>query len=175
MIWRLDRLGRSLQGPYRVGGKLEQHGIELVSLQESNDTLTLAGKVLFQICGMFAEFERNLISERTNAGLTATRARGRKPKMTPEQFDRAASLIRTIPEQSGRESRAKRTQGGSRPKYLPGGAYRSLIAAVQKDAIRRRPGHEVPQLDGRSRTSEPEILVPSGEYRALVSLHPACL
>ncbi|MYD89626.1 MAG: recombinase family protein [Caldilineaceae bacterium SB0662_bin_9] len=87
---------------HRVGGKLEQHGIKLVSWLSCNDTLTLAGKVLFQICGMFAEFERNLIAERTKAGLTATRARGRKPKMTPEQFDRAASLIRTIVEQSGR-------------------------------------------------------------------------
>ncbi len=56
------------------------------------------GQALFQICGVFAAFEHNLISERTKAGLAAARARGRKggrkPKLTPEQLDRAASLMR---------------------------------------------------------------------------------
>ena len=98
VIWRLDRLGRSLKDLIDQVANLEQHGIELVSLQESIDTLTPAGKALFQICGVFAEFERNLISERTKAGLAAARARGRKggrkPKLTPEQLDRAASLMR---------------------------------------------------------------------------------
>ncbi|MCY4522678.1 MAG: recombinase family protein [Caldilineaceae bacterium] len=98
VIWRLDRLGRSLKDLIEQVANLERHGIELVSLQESIDTLTPAGKALFQICGVFAEFERNLISERTKAGLTAARARGRKggrkPKLTPEQLDRAAGLMR---------------------------------------------------------------------------------
>ena len=156
VIWRLDRLGRSLKDFIEQVGELEQHGIELVSLLSRDDTLTPARQgAVPDICGVFAEFERNLISERTKAGLAATRARGRKPKMTPEQLVRAASLIRTIPEQSDRTSRAKRMRGGSRPKCLPDGAYRPLIAVVQKDAIRQRPGHKVLQLDGRSRTSEP--------------------
>ncbi|MCY3657668.1 MAG: recombinase family protein [Caldilineaceae bacterium] len=98
VVWRLDRLGRSLRDLIEQVANLERHGIELVSLQESLDTATPAGRALFQICGVFAEFERNLISERTKAGLAAARARGRKggrkPKLTPEQLDRAAALMR---------------------------------------------------------------------------------
>ncbi len=98
VIWRLDRLGRSLKNLIDQVANLEQHGIELVSLQERIDTLTPAGKALFQICGVFAEFERNLISERTKAGLAAARARGRKggrkPKLTPHQLARASELMR---------------------------------------------------------------------------------
>ena len=71
VIWRLDRLGRSLKDLIGQMANLEQHGIELVSLQESIDTLMPTGKALFQICGVFAEFECNLISERTQAGLAA--------------------------------------------------------------------------------------------------------
>lgn len=98
VVWRLDRLGRSLRDLIDQVTTLEQAGIELVSLQESIDTATPAGQAMFQICGVFAEFERNLISERTKAGLAAARARGRKggrkPKMTPAKIDRAAELMR---------------------------------------------------------------------------------
>ena len=98
VVWRLDRLGRSLRDLIDQVANLEQAGIELVSLQERIDTATPSGKALFQICGVFAEFERNLISERTKAGLAAARARGRrggrKPKMTQATLDRAAALMR---------------------------------------------------------------------------------
>ncbi len=139
-------------------------------------SLTLAGKVLFQICGMFAEFERNLILERTKAGLAATRARGRKPKMTPEQFDRAASLIRTFLEQSGRESRAKRTQGGSRPSICPttrkAADCRGPKGCNSPAARTRGPATGRPVQNERTLDSLPSL---SDEYRALVSLHRACL
>ena len=98
VIWRLDRLGRSVKDLIEQVANLEAQGIELVSLQESIDTTTPAGRALFQMCGVFAEFERNLLSERTKAGLAAARARGRKggrkPKVTDAQLDRAADLMR---------------------------------------------------------------------------------
>lgn len=77
VVWRLDRLGRSLRHLIDVIADLEERGIGFRSLQESIDTTTSGGRLIFQIFGALAEFERNLIKERTQAGLTAARARGR--------------------------------------------------------------------------------------------------
>jgi len=77
VVWRLDRLGRSLKDLIDWASYLEQQSIGLKSLQESIDTTTSTGKLVFHIFGALAEFERNLIRERTQAGLTAARARGR--------------------------------------------------------------------------------------------------
>lgn len=84
VVWRLDRLGRSLQHLLEVIHDLESRGVGFRSLSESLDTTTSGGKLVFQIFGALAEFERNLIQERTNAGLKAARARGRlggRPKL----------------------------------------------------------------------------------------------
>jgi len=78
VVWRLDRLGRSLKNLIELMNLLEEHGIGFQSLQESIDTTTSGGKLIFHIFGALAEFERNLIRERTNAGLAAARARGKK-------------------------------------------------------------------------------------------------
>ncbi|HEX9504228.1 MAG TPA: recombinase family protein [Patescibacteria group bacterium] len=78
VVWRLDRLGRSLRHLIDVIADLEKRGIGFRSLQESIDTTTSGGRLIFQIFGALAEFERNLIRERTQAGLTAARVRGRK-------------------------------------------------------------------------------------------------
>lgn len=78
VVWRLDRLGRSLQHLIDVIADLEKRGIGFRSLQEAIDTTTSGGRLIFQIFGALAEFERNLIRERTQAGLKAARARGRK-------------------------------------------------------------------------------------------------
>jgi DNA invertase Pin-like site-specific DNA recombinase len=78
VVWRLDRLGRSLKDLIEIVNRLEEKGIGLQSLQESIDTNTSGGKLIFHIFGALAEFERNLISERTMAGLAAARARGKK-------------------------------------------------------------------------------------------------
>ena len=90
VVWRLDRLGRSLKDLITLVETLEQQGIGLRSLQESIDTTTSGGKLIFHLFGALAEFERNLIRERTQAGLQAARARGRKggrqQKLTPEQI-----------------------------------------------------------------------------------------
>jgi DNA invertase Pin-like site-specific DNA recombinase len=77
LIWRLDRLGRSLRHLLEVVTDLEHRGIGFKSLQENIDTTTSSGKLVFHLFGALAEFERDLIRERTQAGLAAARARGR--------------------------------------------------------------------------------------------------
>lgn len=78
VVWRLDRLGRSMKDLIELITLLESRKIGIKFLQENIDTSSSAGKLFFHIFGAFAEFERNLIRERTNAGLMAARARGRK-------------------------------------------------------------------------------------------------
>ncbi len=76
VVWRLDRLGRSLQHLIETVALLQQRGIGLKSLTENIDTTTPGGKLIFHVFGALAEFERDLIRERTQAGLAAARARG---------------------------------------------------------------------------------------------------
>jgi DNA invertase Pin-like site-specific DNA recombinase len=78
VVWRLDRLGRSLRDLIATMTMLEERGIGFKSLTENIDTTTSGGKLIFHIFGALAEFERNLIRERTQAGLMAARTRGRK-------------------------------------------------------------------------------------------------
>ena len=77
VVWRLDRLGRSLKHLIETIHDLEQRGVGFRSLTENIDTTTPGGKLIFHIFGSLAEFERALIVERTQAGLAAARARGR--------------------------------------------------------------------------------------------------
>ncbi len=84
VVWRLDRLGRSLKHLIKLIEDLEEKKIGFRSLQESIDTTTSGGRLVFHIFGALAEFERHLIRERTHAGLAAARARGRlggRPKV----------------------------------------------------------------------------------------------
>jgi len=76
-VWRLDRLGRSLKQLIETVSLLHQQGIGFRSLTESIDTTSSGGKLVFHVFGALAEFERDLIRERTRAGLLAARARGR--------------------------------------------------------------------------------------------------
>jgi len=78
VIWRLDRLGRSLDELIRIVNNFKDQGIGLESLTEKIDTTSAAGELIFHIFGAFAQFERNLIIERTKAGLLAAKARGRR-------------------------------------------------------------------------------------------------
>ncbi|KTF67731.1 MULTISPECIES: recombinase family protein [unclassified Sphingomonas] len=78
VVWRLDRLGRSLRDLIGWMTYLEEEEVGLLSLHEAIDTTTTAGKLTFHLFGALAEFERNLIRERTQAGLAAARSRGKK-------------------------------------------------------------------------------------------------
>jgi DNA invertase Pin-like site-specific DNA recombinase len=96
-VWRLDRLGRSLPHLIETVTNLEKEGIGFKSLTENIDTTTSSGKLIFHIFGALAEFERNLIRERTMAGLEAARARGRtggKPKLSKD--DRKVTAAKSL-------------------------------------------------------------------------------
>jgi DNA invertase Pin-like site-specific DNA recombinase len=98
VVWRLDRLGRSLNDLIARLDELRQRTIGFKSLHESIDTTSPAGKLQFHIFSALAEFERDLIRERTMAGLRAARARGRvggrKRALTKEQVKMAAQLMK---------------------------------------------------------------------------------
>ena len=83
VVWRLDRLSRSLKDLIETVTLIESKGAQLKSLHESIDTASSSGKLIFHLFGALAEFERNLIKERTLAGLQAARARGRKGGRPP--------------------------------------------------------------------------------------------
>ena len=91
-VWRLDRLSRSLKDLIDLVSQLEARGIGLKSLHESIDTTSSSGKLIFHVFGALAEFERNLIRERTQAGLAAARARGRRGGR-PKSLDAAKRAI----------------------------------------------------------------------------------
>ena len=97
VVWRLDRLGRSMTHLLETVGKLEAEGIGFRSLTENIDTTTPTGRLVFHIFGALGQFERDLIRERTNAGLRAAAARGRKggrPKVvTEDKLSRARAYI----------------------------------------------------------------------------------
>lgn len=97
VVWRLDRLGRSLKDLVDIIHGLEERQIAFQSLTENIDTSSAGGKLVFHLFGALAEFEHNLISDRTKAGLAAARARGRKggrrPKMSQNDIKKAAAML----------------------------------------------------------------------------------
>ena len=106
VVWKLDRLGRSLAHLVATVQALAAGGIGLRSLQEQLDTTTAGGKLIFHLFAALAEFERDLIRERTQAGLTAARARGRKggrPKGVNETKRKAALALKRDPHYSIKE------------------------------------------------------------------------
>lgn len=96
VVWRLDRLGRSLRHLIETIAELERREIGFKSLTEGVDTTTAAGRMTFHIFGALAEFERSLVQERTLAGLEAARARGRRggrPRsVTPDKLAAAVAM-----------------------------------------------------------------------------------
>lgn len=97
VVWRLDRLGRSLVDLIQTVNGLAKRGCEFRSLTESIDTASSGGRLLFHVMGAMAEFERSIISERTKAGMKAASMRGsqigRRPSMSPEQIEAAHHAI----------------------------------------------------------------------------------
>lgn len=97
VVWRLDRLGRSLKDLVEIITDLEERGVAFKSITESIDTTSAGGKLVFHLFGALAEFESSLIRERTIAGLAAARARGRKggrkPKLSRSDIKKAKAML----------------------------------------------------------------------------------
>lgn len=97
VVWKLDRLGRSVKQLVDLVGDLHKHGVQFRSLTDSIDTGTPSGRFFFHVMASLAEMERELTAERTRAGLAAARARGRaggrRPKMTDSKIESAKKLL----------------------------------------------------------------------------------
>ncbi len=96
VVWRLDRLGRSLPDLVQIVADLERRGVSFESLTEKIETGSAAGKLVFHVFAALAEFERSLIRERTQAGLAAARARGRAGGRKPKLDDRQVREIKVL-------------------------------------------------------------------------------
>lgn len=95
VVYKLDRLSRSTKHLIELSEELEKRGIELISIQDKIDTTTAMGKAMFRMLAVLSEMERDIISERTKAGLASARAKGRnggRPKMSKDQLDYAITL-----------------------------------------------------------------------------------
>lgn len=99
VVWKLDRLGRSLGFLIDLFNQLSEQGAEFQALKDGIDTSTSGGKLVFHIMGALAEFERDLISERTRAGMQAAKKRGkslgRPMALSIEQINHAKQMIDT--------------------------------------------------------------------------------
>jgi len=98
VVYKLDRLGRSTKRLIELSEELQEKGIELKSVRDNIDTTTAVGKAMFRMLAVLSEMERDLISERTRAGLESARARGRKggrPKKDSTQVKKALRLYKT--------------------------------------------------------------------------------
>jgi DNA invertase Pin-like site-specific DNA recombinase len=99
VVWKLDRLGRSLRDLVNLISKFQEMEVGFKSLQDSIDTTTPTGKLTFHLFAALAEFERDIISERTKAGLKSARARGRlggRPKGLSKQAQNKARLAESL-------------------------------------------------------------------------------
>lgn len=99
VVWKLDRLSRSLKDLLHIIEKIEAAKAGFRSVTEAIDTTTAAGRMMMQMVGSFAEFERAMIRERTKAGLETARAAGRiggrRPKLTPMQEQEIISMLKS--------------------------------------------------------------------------------
>jgi len=100
IVWRLDRLGRSLQHLINIIDKLRTNGVGFRSLSENIDTTTAGGKLVFHLFCSLAEFERGLIAERTRAGLQAAKKRGKRlgrpSSLTFEQLSSPRKAVQVL-------------------------------------------------------------------------------
>lgn len=134
VVWRLDRLGRSLMQLVELMDWLGKRDIHFHSLTENIDTASSGGRLLFHMMAALSEFERNLISERTRAGMEAARQNGRRlgrpPILTDDQFLEAVAAI----EEGGQSIQTVAAQFNIKPRALrrmiQGGRHRLVLAAA---------------------------------------------
>src|SRR6202051_975523 len=97
VVWRLDRLSRSLRDVLMIMERIQEAKAGFRSLTEAIDTTTAPGRMMMQMVGAFAEFERAILRERTQAGLDAARRQGRiggrRPKLRPNQMDEIVAMV----------------------------------------------------------------------------------
>ena len=99
VVWKLDRLGRSLKHLIEVINKLKDQGCYFKSLQENIDTTSSGGKLIFHVFGALAEFERDIVRERTKAGLASARTRGRvggRPRVMEDRSNSIQDICKTL-------------------------------------------------------------------------------
>jgi DNA invertase Pin-like site-specific DNA recombinase len=129
-VWRLDRLGRSLRHLIDIADDLQRRGVALRSLTEAIDTATPAGRFLFSILGALAAMEREIIVERTRAGLRAAAARGRRggrpPSMDDAKVRAAKAMLRGGEMTAAEVARQVGVSPSTLYRHLPGG--RSSLA-----------------------------------------------
>lgn len=125
VVWKLDRLSRSLKDLLSIMEKIEASGAGFRSLTEAIDTTTPAGRMMMQMVGVFAEFEREMIRERTRAGLERARKKGRHPGRKPKLSKDQRSEIRDLVA-SGKRSEAEAARLF--------GVHRSTISRVISEA-----------------------------------------
>jgi DNA invertase Pin-like site-specific DNA recombinase len=133
-VWRLDRLGRSSRHLTELVEDLEDSGVAFRSLTEGLDTSTSTGKLIFQIFAAMAEFERNLIVERTNAGFKVARARGRK-----------GGRVRKFTERQEKVARKMYASGDYTVQEIASTLHvsRGTIYNYVGDLVNRKPGDEL--------------------------------
>ena len=125
VVWKLDRLARSLPQLIETVAHLEAKGIGFRSLTEAIDTTTAGGKLIFHIFGALAEFERSVIRERTRAGLKAARDRGRKggrpPALSAADLAAAKAMLRDPEITVAEVAQRLRVSAATLYRHLPGG------------------------------------------------------
>src|SRR5208282_1957571 len=170
VVWRLDRLGRNLADLVRLIAELETRRIHFESLTEKIETRSPAGKLVFHVFAALAEFERNLIRERTVAGLKAARARGRKgghpAKLSAKEIKTIRALLKTadipVAEIAARFGVARSTlyrailnaRGLTIPPITEGTAYSSRRAVIGSRFAARRAGRRPATTADTARTTQ---------------------
>ncbi|MEM9059033.1 MAG: recombinase family protein [Pseudomonadota bacterium] len=126
VVWKLDRLSRSLKDLLGIMEKIDAAGAGFRSLTEAIDTTTPAGRMMMQMVGVFAEFEREMIRERTKAGLERARKKGRhpgrKPKLSDDQRKEIRDLVRS----------GKHTEAETARLF---GVHRSTVGRVMRASV----------------------------------------
>ncbi len=151
VVWRLDRLGRTTHQLVGLLERFERDGIRLRSLQDGIDPASVMGRAMLQIGAVFAEMERNLLRERTRAGLAAARARGRlggrKPRLTADGLDTARRLMA--------DPKLSMDQIASRIGVGRTTLYRALGRAARADADAAMAGSGVEEVRSERKSRPP--------------------
>ena len=125
VVWKLDRLARSLKQLIKTVEHLEDRQIGFISLTESMDTTTPGGKLIFHVFGALAEFERGIITERTKAGLKAAKARGRlggrPPAISPDDINVAQAMLSDPAISFAEVARRLGVSSSTLYRHIPGG------------------------------------------------------